>query len=327
MLRRTILPVLFLAACASLQADVTMRMSMVMKINMAVPAAVPQLPFNEVLTRIKGDHGISTMGSFTTVTDISRDEITLIDNDGQRYAIIPMADYLAKSQAAGGASMQNLPDQAKQMLANVKIDVASHDTGRTDRIAGIDAFEHEVDVNMSIPVPIPGQENGLQMNFRFHTWKPKPGETERVPALRELAAYNDRNQGFNNPMNMMRQMFSAMPGMSEGAGKIADEMKKGGSVIIGMEMGIFMPGLAKMMEQVRAGGAKVPDIPSGDTPLAEMHMDLKELSTDPVAAGVFTIPAGYKEASADDLMKGLLAAFTGGKPSQAPPSPVDSPKK
>jgi hypothetical protein len=310
MLRRSFLPALLLAACTSLQADVTMRMSFDVKVNLALPTAVPQLPFNEILTRIKGDRGYAAMGPIIAITDIPSGKITLLDPKTQHYAAIAMADYASKFSGANG---QNMPEAAKQMMANTKFDVESHDTGRTERIQGIDAFEREIVVNISIPVPVPGQENGMQMSMKFQVWKPKPGALESMAALRELAAYNDRNKGFGDMATMMRQMFGAMPGMGDYAGKMADEITKGGNVTLGMHMGVFMPGLAKIMEQARASGATVPDLPPGDQPLAEVNLNLKELSTDKVPDEVFVIPAGYKEAPAEDLVKGMMAAFTVGK--------------
>jgi hypothetical protein len=296
-----------------------------MKINVAVPGALPELPFKEVVARIKGDRSYSAIGTLVTVTDASRSEVTLIDTKAQRYAILTLAEYMAKLQlnnltpAASGsdqdkAEAAKAAEAAKQALANVKFDVESHETGRTDRIGGVAVFEREVVVNMSLPVPIPGQENGMQMTMKLQVWKPNPSELDRMPALRELATYTERNQGFNNPAAMLRQIFSAMPGMSEGTSKLVEEMKKGGSVTLGMHMGFFMPGLAKMMEQARAQGNNIPDLPPADKPLAEMSLSLQELSTDPVPNEVFAIPAGYKEAPAEDMLKSMMAMLTGAKP-------------
>lgn len=311
-LRRSFLPVLLLVACTSLYADVTMRLSCDMKVNVAVPGAVPQFPFKEILTRIKGDRSYAAMGTFVTVTDNSRSEVTLIDTATQRYAITTMADYLAKIQGASGHNAQNMPEAVKEMMANVKFDVQSRDTGRTDRIQGIDVFEREVAINITIPVPMPGQENGMQMSMKFLTWKPRPAEFERVPALKELATYNDRNQGFNNPATMVRQLLSAMPGMAENADKMMAEVNKGGNVALGMRIGIYIPGLAKMMEQTQAKGDAAA-LPGNDKPLAEVNLDLTELSTGPVADGIFAIPAGYREAPSEDLVKGMMAAIAGTK--------------
>jgi len=320
MLRRSFLPALLLVACTSLYADVTMRMSWDLKINLAIPGAVPQLPFKEYVTHIKGDRSYAAIGPIIALTDLSTGKITLMDPKTQRYATIAMADYISKlsgtiSNPSGtsGQNMQNMPEEAKQMLAKMKFDIQSRDTGRTDRILGIDAFEREVLVNVSIPVPIPGQENGMQFSLKLQLWKPTPAELERVPALRELVAYNDRNKGLNDPSAMLRQLFGATPGMGDKVGKVVDEITKGGNVTLGMHMAISMPGLAKMMEQARASGAAVPGLPAGDKPLAEVSVDLKELSSDKVADEIFAIPAGFKEAPVEDVLKGMMAAFTGGK--------------
>jgi len=284
-----------------------------LKINMAIPTGAPQLPFHETVTRIKGDRGYASMGPIIAITDISSGQVTLLDPKTQHYATVAMANYVSKLTGGNGQAMQNMPEEAKQMLAKIKFDSESHDTGRSDRIQGIDVFEREVVVHVSLPVPIPGQENGMQISMKFQVWKPKPSEFERVPALRELAAYNDRNKGLNDPATLLRQMFGNMPGMGENVGKMVEELTKGGNVTIGMHMSIFMPGLAKMMEQARAQGAATPDLPAGDLPLAEVNFDLKELSTDKVPDEVFAIPAGYKEAPMEDLVKGMTAAFTGAK--------------
>jgi hypothetical protein len=218
-----------------------------------------------------------------------------------------------------------LPEQAKQILAKMKFDAESHDTGRTDRIHGIDAYEREVVVNISIPVPIPGQENGLQLSLKFQIWKPKPSEFDRVPALHELAAYNERNKGFGDPSTVLRQIFGSMPGMSDHLGKMVEEFTKGGNVSLGMHIGLFVPGLAKMLEQTGAKG--LPALPPDDQPLVDVNFDLKELSTGNVPDEVFAVPAGYKEAPMEDMLKSMTSAFTGAKPQETPaPQPKPQPK-
>ena len=288
-------------------------MSWDLKINVAMPGPAPQLPFKELVTHIKGDRSYASMGPIIALTDLSTGKVTLMDPKAQRYAAIAMADYISKLSGANGQNMQNVPEEAKQMLAKMKFDIQSRDTGRTDRIQGIEAFERELIVSVSVPVPIPGQENGMHIDLKLQVWKPQPAELERVPALRELVAYNERNKGLNDPGTMLRQLFSAMPGMGDNAGRLADEITKGGNVTLGMHMGFFVPGLAKMLEGARASGAAVPDLPAGDKPLAEINIDLKELSSDKVADEIFAIPAGFKEAPVEDVVKGMLAAFSGGK--------------
>jgi hypothetical protein len=324
--RRALLPALLLAACTSLHADVTMRMVWDFKINVALPTPMPQLPFNEILTRIKGDHGYAAIGPIVAITDLATGKVTLLDPKAQQYATVAMADYLSKVAGASGQHTQDIPDQAKQILATMKFDAESRDTGRTDRIHGIDAYEREVVVNISIPVPIPGQANGLHLSLKIQIWKPKASEFERVPALHELAAYNERNKGFGDPSTVLRQVFGSMPGMGDHLSKMVDELTKGGNVSLGMHMGIFVPGLAKILEQMGAKG--LPALPPDDQPLVDVNFNLKELSSDKVPDEVFAIPAGYKEVPMEGVLKGMTAAFTGGKPAEKPsaePAPSKSP--
>ncbi|MGA2038696.1 MAG: hypothetical protein ABSH42_05410 [Bryobacteraceae bacterium] len=324
--RRALLPALLLVACTSLHADVTMRMVWDFKINVALPTPMPQLPFNEILTRIKGDHGYAAIGPIVAITDLATGKVTLLDPKAQQYATVAMADYLSKVAGASGQHTQDIPDQAKQILATMKFDAESRDTGRTDRIHGIDAYEREVVVNISIPVPIPGQANGLHLSLKIQIWKPKASEFERVPALHELAAYNERNKGFGDPSTVLRQVFGSMPGMGDHLSKMVDELTKGGNVSLGMHMGIFVPGLAKILEQMGAKG--LPALPPDDQPLVDVNFNLKELSSDKVPDEVFAIPAGYKEVPMEGVLKGMTAAFTGGKPAEKPsaePAPSKSP--
>jgi hypothetical protein len=302
-----------------LHADVTMRMALDWKVNMALPTPLPQLPFNEMVTHVKGNRGYAAIGPIIVVTDLSTGKLTVFNPNSRQYATVAMADYLSKMHAATTGTT-NLPDQAKQMLANMKIDSESHDTGRSSRILGIDAFEREVVIHMSIPIPIPGQENGLQLVMKLQSWKPKPSEFERVAALKELAAYNDRNKGVGDPTTMMRQLFDAVPGMGDKIAKMVEDSTKGGNVSLGTHIGIFMPGLAKMAEQ--AGAKGLPALPPDDQPLVEVNLNLTELSTDTVPDAVFGIPAGYKEATVDEVMKGMTDAFTGAKPAEAPAPPA-----
>jgi len=323
MLRRIILANLLLVGCTSLYADVTMRMGFDLKVNLTLPTPMPQLPFNEMVTRIKGDRAYVTMGPVNAITDLSTGKIMLLDPKARLYASLAMADYLAKAGGATGRNMQGMPEEAKQILANIKFDSESRDTGRTDRIQGIEAFEREVAIHVSIPVPIPGQENGLQLNLKLQIWKPTAAEFQRVPQLRELAAYNDRNKGVGDPATVIRQMFGSVPGIGDRLSKVVEEMTAGGNAVLGMHLGLFVPGLAKLAEQAGAKGA-LPTLPPDDQPLAEVTLNLKEFSASPVKDELFVIPAGFKEAPVEDILKALTTALTGGKPE---PAPAPAPKK
>ena len=148
---------LLLATAAS--ADVTIRQTMEFQFKMPMPGvqALPA-PFNgpiQVVSRVKGDRAYSSFGPLISITDSAKNEVTLIDEKGKRYATTVLSDYLAQMQktATGGADM---PEQVKQLLANIKVEVTSTDTGRSERILGIDAAEREVEFHMTSPLPVPG---------------------------------------------------------------------------------------------------------------------------------------------------------------------------
>jgi hypothetical protein len=314
MLKRMLSPyalIPLLLGASAVYADVTVHQTMEFQFKMPMPAAQTLPPmFNgpiELVSRIKGQRAYASFGSLLIITDSAAKQITLVDPKGKRYAATSLADYLASVQktASGGAAM---PEEARQMPANIKVDIQSKSTGRSERIMGIDAAETEIVFHMTIPIPIPGQENGLELTGKFQCWKPKPGEADRVPALGELEAYHSRAGDMVNTGSMLSQIFGDMPGLGENMQKLTDELAKGGRTNLRLHGAFYMPGLAGMMAQARASGADVPDMPGPDSPLLEMRMETTGMDTAPVPDSVFLIPADYQQAPIADLIKMLMPA-------------------
>jgi len=308
------LSVLFLFAVFSVPgvafADATFRQVMEIKMNMQLPTGGPQgaFPFSgptEVVARVRGTRSYGSFGQVASIGDSSTDKIILLDHANKRYATTSMSDYLdqmAKIASPGG----QIPQQALDLLKNIEVKVDAHETGRSEQIFGIDAGETEILFTMTIPIPIPGGNgNGMEMNGKFQVWKPKAGEADRVPALREMAVYYEqaRKTG-RDAASMMTKMFGAMPAMSDKMAEFVAAMQKGGAVTLRMHGEFTMPGMAAMMAQAKANGANVPSIPDG--PLFEFNSNLKELNTDPVPDSAFQIPAGYQEAPVTDVIKAFL---------------------
>jgi hypothetical protein len=293
-------------------ADATFRQVMEFKLNMALPAGAQPggFPFSgptEIVARVKGTRSYATFGPIASISDSANSKIILLDTAGKRYATTSMADYLdqvTKMASPGG----QLPPQALEILKNIQMKVDTHETGRSEKIFGIDAGETEVLFSMTIPLPMPmpgGNGNGMEINGKFQIWKPKPGEDQHVPALREMAVYYEqaRKTG-RDTASMMTKMFAAMPGLGDKMSDVVSAMQKGGAVTLRLHGEFSMPGLAAMMAQAKASGANVPSIPEG--PLFEFSSSLKELNTDPVPDSVFQIPEGYQEAPVADVIKAFL---------------------
>jgi len=140
-------------------------------------------------------------------------------------------------------------------------------------------------VNISIPVPIPGQENGLQLSLKFQIWKPKRPSSIAYPALHELAATMSATKA-SRPQHRVGQIFGSMPGMSDHLGKMVEEFTKGGNVSLHVHWAL-VPG----WRDVGTDGAKGLPPCRRDQPLVEVNFDLKELSTGNVPTRFQSTPA------------------------------------
>jgi len=292
--------------------DVTFRSVVEMKFNMPMPMTALPPGFSgptEVTARVKGTRSYSSFGKIASIMDFRSGEMILLDTQAKKYASTTVQDYMAQvAQAA--APNQQIPEEARKVLEGMQFNVQAHDTGRSERIQGIDASETEILFTLTVPVPIPGGNGqGLEVDGKFQMWKPKPGEMERVPALREMTAYYDQAKNLGkDTASMLTRIFAALPGMGDKIGGLVNELQRGGSVNLRLHGEVSIPGMAAMMAQAKTSGANVPDIPNG--PLFSFDSSLKEINTDAVPDSAFKLPEGYQEAPVADLVK----AFTPGTP-------------
>jgi hypothetical protein len=313
MKRCFVLILLAAVCCGSMLADATFRQVMDFKFNMALPAgAAPNgFPFSgptEIVARVKGHRAYSSFGKIASITDSDANKMILLDTAGKKYATTSIADYVGQVSKAANPG-QDMPEAARQILQNIQVKVDSHATGRSEKIQGIDADEKEVLFTMTIPLPMPmpgGNGNSLEIDGKFQVWKPKAGEIDRVPALREMSTYYEESQKTGrDALSMMTKIFAAMPGIGDKMGDLIASLKQGGGVTLRMRGEFSMPGLAAILEQAKSSGAaNVPAIPDG--PLFEFTSNIKEISTDNVPDSVFQIPEGYQEAPVADLIKGFI---------------------
>jgi hypothetical protein len=145
---------------------------------------------------------------------------------------------------------------------------------------------------------------GPMMKMLMQIWTAKPEEAQRVPAVQELQNYTASASSAMNPMEMVKQVFSALPGLGDSLGSMIADMSKSGSMSMRAHTEVSMPFLAAMAKQ----GVPLPPGFDATTPLIQMNQELVELSTEPVDAALFEIPADYQAATLDDILKGIVAA-------------------
>jgi len=290
-----------------------MRSKMDYRLGSFVPAAAAEamnkqmsdLLANGVLLRIKGKRSLMQSGPLITITDGEKGTITLLDPKGKRYATTSLSDYADKLKAA----MPQVPEAAKQMLENMKFDVKTDKTGKTDVIKGIKA--EEMLVTMSVEIA-GATAPAMAMRMEMHLWAATKDELDRVPALKEVANYMANQAASIDPSSNVAKMFSQMPGFSEKLkGPIEQLVKSSSQAVLRSQMKMIMPASAKMM------GA-----PNPDEPFTEITTDLSELSTEPIPDSVFQIPAGYQEAKIEELVQAMNPMRQGQGQPQEPPAPA-----
>jgi TonB family protein len=293
-------------------ADVTMHSKMDYRLGSYVPAAAAEgmnkqmgaMIANGVTLRIKGKRSYQSSGNLITIVDGEKGTITLLDPKGKKYATIPMADYADKVKGA----MPEIPEAAKQMMANLKIDVKADKTGKTDVIKGIKVEELLVSMSMEMAP-------GMGMNMEMRMWAATAEDLARVPALKEIAAYMANQAAGTDPSATAAKMFAQLPGLADKLKAPMDKMMKASSqAVLRTEVKMMMPASAKMM------GATNPD-----EPFTVMTTDMTELSTDAIPDSVFEVPAGYQEAKIEELVQLMNPAKQGQPQQQQPPPPPPAP--
>jgi hypothetical protein len=303
---RNIAGAVFMVFCAARagRADLTMRYTITFKLGSFLPPqaldAMKQQMGNRIpegtTVQIKGDKVYTSMGRMISIVDYASGQITVIDPETKRYATVPLADFPAK--AVGAQKLPPMSPDAQRIFDNMKLDVKSSKTGRTETIQGMRTEETLLVLTMDVTA-------GMQMRTEIHNWKAGLEDLKGTPAMRELAVWAGRPKAGLDPVDVVTKVLEGMPGMGEKRrAPMQEMMKAAGGAVIRTRLATYMP----MMAQTLGGTA--------DQPVAEVATDLAELSTDAVPDSRFEVPAGYQTASMEDL----LAAMFPSTPPQLPPA-------
>lgn len=294
------------------RADVTLRYSVDFKAGPAMPPQAVeamktqlQMPMNQV-TYLKGSKAYAKVFGFTAISDFDGAVITVLDPKNKRYATVSAAEY-----AAAAGKQAEIPPEARKVLEALQFDVNSRATGQTRVIHGINAEEREVVLSITMPAGLQGGPKGMRMVYSM--WAPRSDAAVNNPALQELQLYTARAYAGMNPSDMMQKMFAQTPGMAQKLKTMMDEFKNI-HALLGFRGAMYVPGMAEMMEKMRAAGQPVPNAVDPNAPMMEFTMDLTELSTAAVPDSVFQVPADYVLGPMDEVMKSALP------PRPTPPS-------
>ncbi len=282
-------------ACQTSRADLTLRHSLQMKFGALLPpeaveAAKKQMVSgfpSEVITRVKGDKVYSKSGLMTSIVDCGTDQITLLNADAKKYATLPMADYpgnLMQGQTA-------VPPAVQKMFQDLKFDVQTSKTGRGGMLQGIRADETETVISMEMPGP---QKTTAGFKLTIQQWIASPEENNRIPAIGEFAGYSARVRSKANSYDVIRKVFSQLPGMAEKLqAPVEALLKKDDGLVLRMREAARAPAMAQLFQQMKTAGEPLPAGFDPDAPLFEVFMDLAEISIATIPNAVFQAPEDY----------------------------------
>jgi TonB family protein len=299
-------------AVSGLSADVTIRYQSEFKLAAGLPPMIEQA-MKPALTKgaplsiqMKGNKARSMAGGVAEIVDFTKQELTLIDAEHHTFATFPASELAGKMAAAVPQMSAEHSKAMQQAMSSIKTTVDSKMTGRSEVIQGVQAEEREITVSMAIPMPAGMPQTGPGVKLVMQIWNAKSGEALRVPAIRELTAFNLWQKYFLNPTGMIEKISGKMPAIGEMVTPMVEEILKNQSVILRMHMNMYMPVMVAMAQKMaeQKGGAAVAIDP--DAPTIQINQEVVELSVAPVDASLFEIPKEYTAAPADDLVRGMV---------------------
>jgi hypothetical protein len=308
-------PALLLLLWSIAPADVTLRQTSTVKLPPFIPPEFQaqmreQLQRSmpaETLLRIRGDKTYASYGPLAAIADYGRNEVTLLDPKGKRYASVPLADFGDRLAAAFKSSASR--GAAQPPAQTPRFDVATKKTGQVAPIQGIRAEESLTEITMQMPPmtqipagPFDAAISTLRLEIR--SWVAQASDIRRLPALKELADYSEQSMRVLNPDDFFNKALSAVPGFTEQLGTTVYNLAKtNGGITLNVSTAIYMPAIAQLL-QLAAGGAPTGFDPNA--PMAEALMDVAEISTDAVPDSAFTVPSGYQAAPFEELVKAAI---------------------
>jgi len=296
-----------LLVAASMSADVTVRYKTTVKLNPNLPPQMTEqatksmgenLP-PEMVYQVKEGKGASSFGKIRAVADFTTKRITLIDAANKKLATATTEQLME----AFGKTLADMPEEARAAIAAMKATSDSKMTGRTMSIQGIETEEREVTMSVDGPPNLPP---GPMFKLAIQFWTAKAEETQRIPALRELAAHNVSAYAVMNPSAMIEKMLQQIPGMGEGITKVLKEMQAAKATLVKSEIKMYMPVIAAMMKQMAPDKNPLGDKFDADAPFMEMTQELSELSTAPIPDSVFAVPEGFTEVTVAEMVKAMM---------------------
>jgi len=275
------------------RADLTIRYKVGYKISDALPPAMADslkqqmgsaVP-SQSSTRIKGDKRVDVHGEVTSLVDFATRQITLLHAPTKRYSTIAASDFSSQIRKL-------MPAEAAAALRDIKVDVQTQKLGKSTIINGISG--EEILIGVSIELPNPAGPS-MQIRLEIHNWIAAADALSRIPEFKEWDAKKWSSLGAFDPAEMMTSAFAQGPAAEKLRAAMQEIAATSSGFSLKNETRIFMPMIARLLKQQ--------GLTSDDGPVVETVTEFDSFNADPIADSVFQIPADYKPAPFEDLMR------------------------
>jgi hypothetical protein len=292
------------AAVPSLHADVTLRYETRTTLNPSLPPQIAEVMMKSLsmtlpemsAQQFRNGKLFYSQAKLNLIVDTAKREITMIDSLGRRYATVPADQY----GSAISGSMPEVPGQARSMPGSMKIHAESAPGGATATIQGIQAEDHALVFTIDGPTG-QGLPGGPMVRMTMHMWLAKGSEALRVQALREVSGYNLMAMEALSPVATIQKMFQQFSGMGDAfAGLQKDLIAGGGSVMLRMQLDMFVPMMAALTGQAAS---------DPNAPFVQITQELAQISTEAVPDSVFQVPDGYQAATVAEILQATTAGI------------------
>jgi TonB family protein len=248
---------------------------------------------SEVVTRFHGDVARSEVNGMVTLLDFGTRQVTLVDARTRRIATAPFDEYTAALRAAA----KPMPSQLSTALAKIKPHAVSKENFLLAEIAGIRAEQLAATFDYNLPAAA-GAGGLVAMRIEIKSWRPLEEEMARLPLLRDWAARQARGKEMAQPTGALDGVIAAaggeeMRGVMEALEKLQDRPA------LRVHVSYSMPGLAELQRK-RGVEAVAGTDPTGT--ILEIGYELAELSDAPLAAAMFTAPAGLRTVTLKEML-------------------------
>ena len=274
----------------------------------------------EEIIYIKGNYSRTESGNQVTIIDLSKERFLFLNPQEKTYRIMTfnqlkeqMKTQLGKLEEQKGEAEKESGEEAKKWEVLVETDRP----GETQTILGVPAEKLVIKITIKRKGAALADSGGMVITVDQWLAKKHPG-MEEVEAFNKKMAEKLGADLFAEEAGrtMYGPLMAQYPQLGEGLKKLAEEMKKVGKVQLRSVTRIALippkgaagekqkeeetPDLSKLSKMFGRFGKKLARKaapPRGEkNELMETTQEVVQISTRPLDAGLFKIPADYKEA-------------------------------